>query len=107
MFEHFDSDDKFLIYGSLLNSVRANSGHGFINSDQGHLVYRSGANGKPPNLATLGDHPDHNHLYQMMHELSEALKDHPELGRSNLVLSWQDFCKMAVDSYQAPFTPKR
>jgi hypothetical protein len=79
LFERFDSDDKFLIYGSLLNSVRTNSGQGFINSDQGHLAYRTGAKGNNPNLGTLGDQPNHNRLYKMMLELSRALKDHPEL----------------------------
>lgn len=106
MFDHFDYEDKFLIYGSVMNSVRANSGFGFINGDQGHPAYRSGATGTSPQLA-LGDHPDHNRLYKIMRELSEALKDHPELGKSNLVLSWKDFCKMAVNSYDAPFTPRR
>jgi hypothetical protein len=102
MFEHFDSDDKFLIYGSLLNSVRANSGHGFINGDQGHLAYRTGAKGNTPEFGISGDDPDHNRLYQMMRELSEALKDHPEVPSSQLVLSWQDFCTMSVDSFDHP-----
>jgi hypothetical protein len=102
MFEHFDSDDKFLIYGSLLNSVRANSGHGFINGDQGHVVYRTGAKGTIPDQGTYGDHPDHNRLYQMMRELSEALKDHPELPSDQLVRSWREFCTMAVDSFDSP-----
>ena len=104
MFENLDSIDQFLIYGALLNSIRTNCGHGFINSDQGHLAYRCGANGDILSHGTIGDHPERNRLYKMMRELSDALKDHPELRRSDLVFSWQDFCKIAIDAYENPVT---
>jgi len=101
MFDSFDAIDQFVIYRSLLDSVCANSGHGFHNGDQGHPAYRTGAQGELLSFGAIGDHPDHNHLYKMMRELSEALKDHPELRRPDLVLSWQEFCRIAVDSYDA------
>jgi hypothetical protein len=41
-------------------------------------------------------------LYQMMRELSEALKDHPELPSDQLVRSWREFCTRAVDSFDSP-----
>lgn len=101
MFESFDPVSRYLIYRSLLNSVRSDSGLGFQNDEQGHLAYRGGAMGVVPD-ATIGDHPDQNRLYKMMRELSDTLKDNPDLRRSDLVLSWQDFCKMAVESHDAP-----
>ena len=119
MFEHFDSDDKFLIYVSLLNSVRANSGHGFINGDQGHLAYRTGATGDIPEIGTFGDHPDHNRLYQMMRELSEALKDHPELPSNHpgktfvkcplilLIIQLNADSRLLITEYRIPVNPVR
>jgi hypothetical protein len=102
MFESFDVIDKYLIYRALLDSVRANSGYGFRNKDQRHPAYTTGAsNEKPMDYGTIGDHPDRNQLYKMMRELSESFKDDPELKRSDLVLSWQDFCTMAVNAYDA------
>ncbi len=97
MFEDFSDVDKYLIYKSMLNSVRANSGDGFVNSDQGHTAYRSGASGIK--FEDSGDHPDQNRLYKMMLEISWALKDGPDLKKSDLVLSWEKFCSIAVEAH--------
>ena len=99
MFELFTIEEQILIYSALLYSIRAVSGRGFVNRDQGHLAYRLGANGDIPEFGSMGDHPETNRLYKMMLALSEVLKDHQGLNRSDLVLSWQEFCRLAVESY--------
>ena len=40
MFELFTIEEQILIYSALLYSIRAASGRGFVNRDQGHLAYR-------------------------------------------------------------------
>jgi hypothetical protein len=102
MFESFNINKKHLIYRALLHAVRSNTGRGFLNRDQGHLAYISGTTPRdtPMDYTTAGDHPDHNELYKMMRELSDSLKDDPEFKKSDLILSWHDFCTIAVNAHQ-------
>jgi hypothetical protein len=99
MFKMFSIEEQILLYKGLLDSVRAATGRGFVNGDQGHLAYRLGANGDISEFGSMGDHPETNRLYKMMLASSEALKDQPGLNRSDLVLSWQEFCRLAVESH--------
>jgi hypothetical protein len=99
MFENFDYIERSLIYQGLLQLVRSNSGEGFLNGDQGHPAYRLGREGKF-DFSTLGDSPDQNRLFKLMHELSVALNEAEEKRPSitEYMFSWSDFCRAATDA---------
>jgi hypothetical protein len=100
-FESLSLSDKQLLYRGLLLLVTSNSGHGFVNGDQGHPAYAVGRTGQH-DYPTWGDSPDRNRLFQMMHtlsvELSDAeIDDSSEIG--DYIFSWSDFCNLAYAAY--------
>ena len=101
MLNDLTAAQKRMIYQGLLCLVKSNSGIGFVNCDQGHLAYVAGRDGKV-DYATLGDSPEDNVLFQMMHTLSVSLSE-AELDKSSeisdYVFSWSDFCILAYDAY--------
>ena len=85
-------DQKWLIFKALTDSIAANSGRGFHNTDQGHPAYRAGA--KDGNSETWGDSPEKNELYVLLESF------HPDLHKEGPDLStWQKFCAFAVEAY--------
>lgn len=101
-FEGTTFDDKQLLYQGLLSLVTSNSGYGFANNDQGHLAYAVGRSGNF-DYETLGDSPDRNRLFQMMHALSIELNVADIDGTSEVgdyVFSWADFCNLAYAAYE-------
>ena len=100
MFESFDDSQRWLLLTALVDRVRANWGKGFHNNDQGHPAYRGGCM-EEIDFKTWGDSPEHNTLYKMMKELSESLKDYPDILPEDLIFSWKDFCKMATEAYKS------
>lgn len=89
--------DPPLMYKALAYMVRANSGNGFHNQDQGHPCYQAGAEGREYSAPGPKDGPDKNELYKMMVSLSR------EWGTSEpnypSIKNWQDFCKLAYEAY--------
>ena len=100
MFEHLDYFERSLLYQGLLQLVKSNSGLGFRNGDQGHRAYRIGREGNF-DQSTLGDSPDNNRLFKMMHELSVTLNEAEEIRPSitEYMFSWSDFCRAATDAF--------
>ena len=98
MFSSFEFGQRYVLYTALLQSVRSCSGVGFHNCDQGHPAYRVGCEGKFDQQA-WGDSPENNHLYGMMRELSESLRDCKDFGPADFVFSWADFCRMATKAW--------
>lgn len=101
-FEHFDFAEKQLLYGGLLALVKANSGVGFYNNDQGHPAYAIGRKGEF-DFAQWGDSPDSNKLFRMMHALTLSLGAAEIDGKSEIsdyIYSWSDFCNLAYSAYE-------
>lgn len=99
MFDDLTYFEKRLLYAGLLSLVQKNEGAGFCNNDQGHPAYVVGASGNI-NYETLGDSPEHNRLFQMMHQLSVSLNEQEEDSptATEYVFSWGDFCRIAVSA---------
>ena len=93
---------KELIYLGLLQLVKNNTGIGFLNNaDQGHPTYVLGAKGEDP-IAGHNDSSGKSKLFQMLQSLSQDLvKNGCDTAEviNNQIETWQDFCKLAVDSY--------
>jgi len=100
MFDALSTSERHLIYESLRFAVKSNSGLGFLNADQGHPAYRVGRTGGH-DFHALGDAPEHNRLFKMMHELSISANaaDESFSASGDLVFSWADFCRLATDAY--------
>ena len=101
-FDKLSHSERQLIYLGLLSLVKANSGYGFCNCEQGHAAYAVGRSGKW-NYDTWGDSPEHNKLFKMMHTLSISLVDSELDGTSEVseyVFSWSDFCNIAYAAYE-------
>ncbi|MEQ1748094.1 MAG: hypothetical protein ABL974_01630 [Prosthecobacter sp.] len=102
MFESLSQSQRSLIYQGLLKLVTTNSGVGFANNDQGHLAYAVGRSGKS-DYEVLGDSPERNKLFQMMHSLTTQLSV-AELDSSSeitdYVFAWCDFCNLAYTAYE-------
>jgi len=99
MFEKFKLPFRRTLYKSFLNSVRTNTGIGFHDGDQAHLI--AYLRGKPGENKPVRheDWPEYNELYIMMKELSESLKDCEDFGPKDHITCWEDFCKMAVEGH--------
>lgn len=100
MFKKFNLNFRRTLYKSLLNSVRTNTGIGFHDGDQSHLIAYLGSSPGENKSERLRDWPEYNELYIMMKELSESLKDCEDFKRKDHITCWEDFCKMAVDGYK-------
>jgi hypothetical protein len=101
-FENLSFADKQLVYRGLLCLVTSNSGYGFCNNDQGHPAYAVGQSGEHDSQQ-LGDSPDRNHLFQMMHTLSvelSAAEIDSSAEISDYVFCWADFCRLAYTAYE-------
>ena len=101
-FHQLKLTEKRLVYRGLLLLVRSNSGHGFQNSDQGHLAYAIGRSGQC-DYDLYGDSPERNKLFGLMHSLSVELSE-AELDQSaeipDYIFSWADFCHLAYAAYE-------
>jgi len=89
-----ENTDWHIIYKAMIHAIKTNSGIGFHNCDQGHPAYVLGADGG--DSSTMGDSPEKNLLYQMVKDLSW---EHGE-DAGQVINDWQDFCKLAVESYK-------
>ena len=98
MFEDFNFSARYILFDSLLNSIKSNSGNGFHNNDQGHPAYRIGCD-EDIEIKDHGDTPERNELFKMMRELSESLEGCTDFSPDDFVTKWSDFCKMATDAY--------
>jgi hypothetical protein len=101
-FTSFSFAEKRLLYHGLLSLVSSNSGHGFCNNQQGHPAYVAGQDGSF-DFTQLGDSPEHNILFKMMHSLScdlhvAELDNKSEI--SQYVYCWADFCRLAYTAYK-------
>jgi hypothetical protein len=93
--QKFEGLTALIVYDALIHAIRTNSGIGFHNADQGHPAYLLGCEGKS-DYHELGDSPEENKLYQLLIGLSESLGDSAQPP----IRTWQDFCRLAVDSYK-------
>jgi len=102
MIESLPLRAKYLIYDALVQCVQSGSSVGFHNCDQGHIAYALGAESKV-DAKMWGDSPDDNLMFQLMRELSMYFVKHEQDRPSNapLVLTWEDFCRMALAGYEA------
>ena len=102
MFEILTHSQRSLIYQGLLKLVTTNSGVGFANNDQGGLAYQVGRSGRS-DYEQLGDSPERNQLFKMMHSLTTQLSV-AELDNSSkisdYVFAWSDFCNLAYTAYE-------
>ncbi|QDU78440.1 hypothetical protein Pla110_01410 [Polystyrenella longa] len=82
-----------IVYDALIFAVRNNSKIGFQNGDQGHPAYMPVGNTdeEANNHEELGDSPQNNALYNLLHALNKVLGDSAD-PRIN---SWEDFCTLA------------
>ena len=85
--------DACLLYESLIHAIKANSGIGFQNHDQGHLINDDGA---AQNDATLDEPSDDNELFSLVNRLAQIINKDSQAGVK--VYTWSEFCKMAVDA---------
>jgi len=99
MFESFDYGDRYVMYRALLHAIRSNLGYGFLNNDQGHPAYRLGPNDEYSD-GGMGDSPEENALFKMMQELSASLKPSGEIREDDMIVTWADFCHLAIDGYE-------
>ena len=86
--------DARLLYESLIHAIKTNSGIGFHNHDQGHLINAGGA--IQINDATLGEVSDDNELFSLLNRLAQIINKDSQTGVK--VYTWPEFCKMAVDA---------
>ncbi len=102
MIESLPLRAKYLIYDALVQCVQSASGVGFHNGDQGHIAYLLGMESKVDHKM-WGDSPEENMMFQLMRELSMYFVKHEQDRPSNapLVLTWEDFCQMAVTGHEA------
>ena len=97
MIDSLEHSERSLVLRALIHSVRTNTGDGFRNHDQCHPAYAVS-----DGSVQFGDSPQLNSLYKLMLELSQWVQEHPtDFQREDLILSWDDFCKMAVLGYQS------
>jgi len=90
--------DWELVYRSLIESIRTNSGYGFHNANQGHTAYILGAiEGEPSHSAGHAEMPEKNSLYQTLKEICENGNVPRDLPRID---NWKAFCELAVESHR-------
>jgi len=94
MIETLTPLERVIVYKSLIHSIESNSGIGFVNNDQGHPAYRMGAVGET-DRERWGDVPEENTMFQLVSTLSAVLGD----SERPRIESWEDFCKLATESY--------
>jgi hypothetical protein len=83
---------KYLIFKALARAIEQNWGMGFLNADQGHPAYVSGAKGD--NSETWGDSPARNEFFKLLESFDDRFhKEGPDLS------TWQKFCAFAVGAY--------
>ena len=89
---------EVLIYGALIHAIKSNSGIGFRNNDQGHPAYMIREDGSLPTEMgkIMGDSPDGNDLYKILHSLTASLG---EIAHTP-IRSWSDFCRLAYDAHR-------
>ena len=99
--EEFDDDflqllpgDARLLYDCIVHAVKTNSGIGFHNRDQGHLIYAGVA--IEITDETLGEVPDDQELFSMLNRLAGIINKDTQTEVK--VFTWPEFCKMAVDA---------
>ena len=86
--------DARLLYDCIVHAIKTNSGIGFHNRDQGHLIYAGGA--IEITDETLGEVPDDHELFSMLNRLAGIINKDSQTGVK--VFSWPEFCRMAVDA---------
>lgn len=97
MFTGLTQGQKKLVFDGLMLLLKSESNAGF-NNDKLGMAYVIGAKTGDSNFKQHGDSPDRNDFFQMMVELSEDLRGHPEM--SEHVNCWQDFCQIAIAAYR-------
>jgi hypothetical protein len=85
-------NDARLLYESLIHAIKSNSGIGFHNHDQGHLINAGGA--VQINDAPLGEPSDDNELFSLLNRLAPIINKDGQTGVK--VYTWPEFFKMAV-----------
>ncbi len=104
MFDDLTPYQKELVFRGLKSLIETNTGIGFHNADQGHMVYCEGAEGIAF-IASAKDQPDSpqkNELYKLLHALSADLSklDSQQFTWWYDFDSWKSFCKLAYESYK-------
>ncbi|SRR6266404_4789108 len=99
LFSELTQGQKKLVFDGLMLLLKSDSDAGFLN-DKLSMAYVIGAKTGDSDFKMHGDSPDRNKFYQMMVELSEDLRGHPEMSKSEFVNCWQDFCRIAVEAYR-------
>ena len=102
MFEKMDRAHQEIIYlglKSLLETGRY-AGYLFHNGDDGHPVYRAGADGTEPPYEA--DSPERNYAFKMLLELSETLRQSDVSQSVNWhdFSDWSSFCQFVVREYE-------
>jgi hypothetical protein len=85
-------NEKALIFDALAYAIKANSGIGFRNSDQGHPAYMAGATNE--DSETWGDSAEQNLMFKLL-----ASFDRESHGNGPNLSTWEKFCKYAVDAH--------
>lgn len=106
MFETFTSGQKYVLYEAMLHAIRTDFRIGFMNQDRDHPVYHLGADGE---TMARKDGPEHNVIYQVMHEISkcELVDEGKTLTINDPVYCWQDFCRLVLASNKANQKPQK
>jgi len=91
MLNNLTDDQEYAIYLTIIHAIKTNSGVGFVNGDQGHLAYLSGAKGEIGH----GDSPDENNLFQVLSKLSHKFYGDVPFD----LTTWEGFCLFATDSF--------
>jgi hypothetical protein len=97
LFSELTPSQKKFVFDGLMRLLKSESQAGFNNDKMG-MAYVIGAKRGDSDFKEHGDSPDRNGLFQMMAELSEDLRGHPEM--SEFVNCWQDFCRIAIEAYR-------
>ena len=100
---NLDPRFQLMLYLAFKSMLLNKETYGYFvhNSDPGHPVYSSGANGNIGD--NLGDHPDDNFVFIMLSELSGAIKRSEGTGYTwwyDFSL-WRDFCSFLIEHHRA------
>lgn len=88
--------EKPLMYRALIAALTTNNLRDqFYNADLGNEVYIHGSRGEPA-TAPKNDSPDKNTLFNILQSLTAEI---PEYATPP-VRTWQDFCALAVQTYE-------
>ncbi len=100
MLKSLTSVQKYVLYEALLHAIRTDFRIGFYNQDTGHLCYILGERG---DLMPDKDTPEHNALFQVMHEICkhELVDGGKTLTIHEPVYCWADFCRIVLAANKA------